>query len=148
MASNPLHVGQQGPGKLFDHWFFKAHLVILLVPFPVPFGFGQGEGVGRDAETLGQHHAAMGRVVREKFHHQRFLNFFYGMGDIKDKSLRFLLVVSSILLPVLLCTCYSTLTHPLGPFVIDLNFRNTWNRPQLNVLQDFRMQCCHQHRMR
>jgi len=47
------------------------------------FGFGQGGGIGRDGKTLGQHHAAMGRVVREKFHHQRFLNFFYGMGDIK-----------------------------------------------------------------
>ena len=65
--------------------FLTSTFGLLLVPFPVPFGFGQGEGVGRDAETLGQHHAAMGRVVREKFHHQRFLNFFYGMGDIKDK---------------------------------------------------------------
>ena len=35
------------------------------------FGFGQGGRVGRDAETLGQHHAAMGRVVGDPFHHQR-----------------------------------------------------------------------------
>ena len=70
-----------GPWKMVRPLdFLTSTFGLLLVPFPVPFGFGQGEGVGRDAETLGQHHAAMGRVVREKFHHQSSLIFFMGWG--------------------------------------------------------------------
>ena len=38
------------------------------------FGLGQGGGIGRDGKTLGQHHAAMGRVVRDPFHVNDWLN--------------------------------------------------------------------------
>ena len=32
------------------------------------FGLGQGGGIGRDGKTLGQHHAAIGLMVRDPFH--------------------------------------------------------------------------------
>jgi hypothetical protein len=38
------------------------------------FGFGQGGGIGRDGKTLGQHHAAIGLMVRDPFHVNDWLN--------------------------------------------------------------------------
>ena len=52
------------------------------------FGFGQGGGIGRDGKTLGQHHAAMGRVVRDPFHVNDWLNLSKLLGYRKNIFVR------------------------------------------------------------
>ena len=52
------------------------------------FGLGQGGGIGRDGKTLGQHHAAMGRVVRDPFHVNDWLNLSKLLGYRKNIFVR------------------------------------------------------------
>ena len=48
------------------------------------FGFGQGGGIGRDGKTLGQHHAAIGLMVRDPFHVNDWLNLSKLLGYRKN----------------------------------------------------------------